>query len=238
MPDVIGASVLIVEDDAGVRDRVVDLLRLSGFKPRCAATREEIVQAVRQGDIDAIVLDLSLPGDDGIDVAKVVRELSGVPILMLTGRAGVRARVDGLEAGADDYLVKPFHGEELTARLRAVLRRSLGRTESKVESGRSLTLGDVRLDRATGVLCGPLGETRCTELEGRLLYMLATGSGRMSREAIYREVFGRVWNPSDRSLDVHVARLRGKLDEVSRIKGMIVTLRGQGYEVRAQVSLA
>jgi two-component system, OmpR family, response regulator len=238
LPDhFLGAVVLVVEDDESVRERVAEILSMNGFVPRCASTRDAVLAELAKGELDAIVLDLSLPGDDGIQITKAVRGFSEIPILMLTGRAGVRARVTGLDAGADDYLVKPFSDEELAARLRAILRRSRRVAAQIAAAHTRIMIGDAMLDLGTGVLKGPVGTARCTERESRLLHMLARSGGRMSRESIYRDVFGREWDPADRSLDVHVARLRSKLDAVSGSKGMIRTLRAQGYELRASVSV-
>ena len=118
------AFLLIVEDDPNVLELVSNTLLLAGYHVHSAITRTEVFSKLESGMCQAMVLDLGLPGDDGIQIARAVRERSAVPILMLTGRRGIHERVKGLEAGADDYLLKPFAPEELVARVRAVLRRA------------------------------------------------------------------------------------------------------------------
>ena len=228
---VIGQSILVIEDEPLVQERVVRALRHSGFFPMVALTRTEILEHVAAGNCAALVLDLGLPADDGINIAKAVRKISDVPILMLTGRAGIHSRVSGLEAGADDYLVKPYASEELIARLRAVLRRSRPPSSARV-SIRGVRLGKARLDFATGELVGPKGMSHLTARESRLLIVLCRASGVLSREATYREVFERDWDPGDRSLDVHVANLRRKLEATCGERSAIATIRGKGYELR------
>ena len=125
------AFLLLVEDDPNVLALVSSTLRLSGYHVRTAITRAEIFAQLDSGLCAAMLLDLGLPGDDGIQIARAVRERSAVPILMLTGRRGIHERVKGLEAGADDYLLKPFAPEELVARVRAVLRRAPKPAESR-----------------------------------------------------------------------------------------------------------
>ena len=227
----IGQSILVIEDEPLVQERVVRALRHSGFLPMVALTRKEILDHVSAGDCAALVLDLGLPGDDGINIAKAVRKISNVPILMLTGRAGIHSRVSGLEAGADDYLVKPYAPEELIARLRAILRRSQP-PASKGGAVRGVRIGKARLDVATSELAGPKGASHLTTREARLLVALCRASGVLSREATYREVFERDWDPGDRSLDVHVANLRRKLEAACDERTVIATIRGEGYELR------
>jgi DNA-binding response OmpR family regulator len=226
--------ILVVEDNPVVVELVSRTLRLSGYHVKVVATRALVLEQLAGGDCAAIVLDLGLPGDDGIQIARVVRERSNVPILMLTGRAGIHERVAGLEAGADDYLVKPFAPEELIARLRAVLRRmSKPRTEGEQLRELALRLGGTRVDLATGEARGPSGSARLTGHELRLLRALGRTDGPLGRAAAYREIFKREWDPQDRSLDVHVANLRRKLEAVSAAGGLICTVRGEGYELRS-----
>jgi DNA-binding response OmpR family regulator len=165
-----------------------------------------------------------------------LRERSDVPILMLTGRAAVRERVSGLEAGADDYIVKPFDSEELVARLRAVLRRK-PRAERRRARAVAILLGAGRLDLATREFAGPSGSEKLTEQETRLLRAMVDNDGPLARASAYGLVFGRKWEPTDRSLDVHVANLRRKLKAALGGRDPIATLRGKGYELSASASL-
>jgi len=233
----LGAMILVIEDEVHVRERVSRSLRQQGFQVEEADRRDKIFAVVDAGRCDAIVLDLSLPGDDGIDIAKVIRTRSDIPILMLTGRAGIHARVLGLEAGADDYLVKPFATEELVARVRAILRRTQKRSEP-LGQPIAIELGPVRLDLLSGVITGSGTSVHVTERESRLLLALARSKGILSREATYREVFQREWDAADRSLDVHITHLRRKLESAGAGSGGVIgTVRGQGYELRGPVQI-
>lgn len=231
----IGLPILVVEDEERVRDWVLNALRQAGFAVDVALARHDILERARSQACAAIVLDLGLPGDDGMNIARAVRQISPVPILMLTGRAGIHSRVAGFEAGADDYLVKPFAPEELVARLRAILRR-VPQVMAQ-EAARAVRLGSTRLDLATAELTGPRGTARLTAREARLVLALARSAGPLSREATYHEVFQRPWDPSDRSLDVHVANLRRKLEGVCEEPTVIAAVRGQGYELRVSATI-
>jgi len=225
------AFLLLVEDDLIVLEEVSSTLRLSGYHIRTAITRAEVFAQLDSGLCAAMLLDLGLPGDDGIRIARAVRERSAVPILMLTGRVSIHERVEGLEAGADDYLLKPFAPEELVARVRALLRRAPKPAESRKREI-TLYIGEAQLDIATRELCGPQGNERLTEHEQRLLVALCRNVGTLGRAAAYRDVFQREWDPQDRSLDVHVSNLRGKLMNAGSTPGTIATVRGKGYQLR------
>ena len=226
----IGATILVVEDEPHICEHVVRSLQQQGFATVIASSREDIFKAIEVGNCAALVLDLGLPGDDGVNIAIAIRERHDLPILILTGRGGIHARVAGLEAGADDYLVKPFAPEELVARLRAILRRS--RTPAAApKMPTSLTLGHAYLDLVSRKLTGTQGTTTVTELESRLLLLLARSPGALSREAIYRDIFSRNWDSVDRSLDVHIAHLRGKLRKICSGDDIIATVRGGGYKL-------
>lgn len=227
------ALILVVEDDDFTRDSIVRSLHSGGFRTQCCLRRADILAQVGEGSCAALLLDLGLPGDDGVSIAAEVRAGFGIPILMLTGRVGIQERVRGLEAGADDYLLKPFARDELIARMRAVLRRaSMPPTASRQSVEVAAQVGDARLVLATRALTGPLGVQRLTERETRLLVTLCRTTGPLSRSMSYRALFQRDWDPLDRSLDVHVSNLRRKLQAVSGIPGIVATLRGEGYELR------
>ena len=227
----IGVPILVIEDEPAVCEQVMRILRQNGFRPEAVLTRKKILGHVEAGTCAALVLDLELPRDDGVSITKAVREVSDIPILMLTGRAGIHARVTGLEAGADDYLIKPFAPAELVARIRAILRR-VPRAGMKEGPVRAVRLGAARLDLASGELSGPRGVVHLTARESRLLVELCRSVGPLSREATYREVFQRTWDPADRSLDVHVANLRRKLESTCEERQIIATVRGEGYELQ------
>ena len=235
-PSALGVTILVVEDEPVILERIANRIRQAGYGVETALTRIDIMAALDAGRIGAIVLDLGLPGDDGIAIARAVRERSDVPILMLTGRAGVRSRVEGLEAGADDYLVKPFAPEELEARLRAMLRRA-SVAAPPAPKARTLVVGSARLDCANGVIIGPRGQAHLTSREVGLLLALSRSTGPLARKAAYREIFGREWDPTDRSLDVHIANLRRKLESACSEQAIIGTVRGAGYELQLPFSV-
>jgi DNA-binding response OmpR family regulator len=228
--------VLVVEDDPTIRATILRCLRGFGFDARSSVDRAEILGQVAAGACAAILLDLGLPDDDGIEIARAIRGTSAIPILMLTGRARISERVAGLEAGADDYIVKPFAEDELVARLRAVLRRA-PRPAASPAGGGSYRIGDVVIAFEARELAGPRGRERLTAQELRLLRALIDGGGTLGRSAAYRFVFQRDWQPTDRALDVHVANLRRKLVRAGGASGAIVTLRGQGYLLRGAVAV-
>ena len=232
-----GSFVLVVEDEPAIQAMIARTLRQHGYQPRLALRRGEVLALAGDEACAAVLLDLGLPDDDGIDIARALRERSDVPILMLTGRAAVRERVSGLEAGADDYIVKPFDSDELVARLRAVLRRK-PRAERRRARAVAILVGAGRLDLATREFAGPSGREKLTEQEARLLRAMVDNDGPLARASAYGMVFGRSWEPTDRSLDVHVANLRRKLKAALGGEDPIATLRGQGYELRAPSSIA
>jgi two-component system phosphate regulon response regulator OmpR len=232
-----GASfVLVVEDEPTIQALIARTLRQHAFQARIALRRDEVLALAGDEACAAVLLDLGLPDDDGMDIARALRERSDVPILMLTGRAAVRERVSGLEAGADDYIVKPFDSEELVARLRAVLRRK-PRAERRRARAVAILLGAGRLDLATREFAGPSGSEKLTEQETRLLRAMVDNDGPLARASAYGLVFGRKWEPTDRSLDVHVANLRRKLKAALGGSDPIATLRGKGYELSAPASV-
>jgi DNA-binding response OmpR family regulator len=229
-------AVLVVEDDPTIQARIARCLKLYGYRVRTALRRDEIFGAVDSRSCEAIVLDLGLPGDDGVEIARALRLRSEIPILMLTGRAGIHERVAGLEAGADDYIVKPFADEELVARLRAVLRRA-PRVATRVATPHTLRVGQSVISFEAREIAGPAGRQRLTEQELSLLRALADSDGVLGRVAAYRFVFQRDWEPSDRALDVHVANLRRKFKLAGGDPEAIATLRGQGYQLRGAVAI-
>ncbi|NJD87776.1 MAG: response regulator transcription factor [Betaproteobacteria bacterium] len=228
--------IVVLEDDAEMYSVIQRALARHGYRVSPVADRAALLAALEGGDVDCIVLDLGLPGDDGMDVARSVRRVSRVPIIMVTGRASVEERVEGLGAGADDYLPKPFAVAELVARVRAVLRRS----ENPAAPGRveiAVRAGEARLDLATRALRGPAGEDWLTEREAAILLALARAGTVVPREALYREAFGREWNPLDRSLDTHVSNLRQKLAACSGEPRPIEASRGTGYRLAVEARI-
>jgi DNA-binding response OmpR family regulator len=197
--------------------------------------RRDLFEAVESRSVHAVILDLGLPGDDGIAIARELRRRSDIAMLMLTGRGGVEDRVLGLDSGADDYVIKPFEPDELLARLRSALRR---RPPRPAEGPVRLRIGTLDCDPRERVVRSADGrEQHLTERELDLLLLLARHAGHaVSREQLSREALGREWNPVDRSLDVHIAHLRGKLRQLAPQDSFVSSVRAGGYRLVADVA--
>jgi two-component system, OmpR family, phosphate regulon response regulator OmpR len=220
--------VLIIDDDEKLVELVRDYLAPHGFEVGAAHDGFAGLAAAARGEADVIVLDVMLPGIDGLEVCRRVRGSSDVPILMLTARGEETDRIVGLELGADDYLAKPFNPRELLARLRAVLRRAGARQPS----GARLEVGPLALDPATrqGLLRGR--EVELTTAEFDLLHLLLASAGRvLSRDQLMEQLHGTSWSYFDRSIDVLVSRLRQKLEDDPRHPALLKTVRGGAYQL-------
>ena len=225
--------ILIVEDEPAIRDMVAFALRKADYEPAHAGDAREASLAIAERVPDLILLDWMLPGTSGLEMARRLRKddlTRAVPIIMLTARGEENDRVNGLEAGVDDYVVKPFSARELLARIKAVIRRS----GSADEDG-SVSLGGLRIDGAAHrVFAGdtpvPIGPT-----EYRLLHFFMTHAERVySRAQLLDNVWGGNVYVEERTVDVHIRRLRKTL-EPFRLDGLVQTVRGSGY--RFSVSL-
>ena len=220
-------SILVVEDELKVAEAIQAGLRLEGYDVALARTGEDGLRAAA-GPFDLVVLDLMLPGCDGLDVLARVRARGcAVPVLVLTARDTIEDRVDGLDAGADDYLVKPFAFPELVARIRALLRRG------KPDAALRLHLGDLDVDRVARTVVRGSQRIDVTPREFDLLeYLLRHQRTLVSREMIAREVWREPnrGTPLDNVIDVHIARLRRKVDQGFAVK-LIHTVRGVGFIV-------
>ncbi|HEY2260033.1 MAG TPA: response regulator transcription factor [Solirubrobacteraceae bacterium] len=221
--------VLVVDDDRRLRDVLRRALMLSGYEIRLAETGSEALAEVSAGVPDAVVLDVGLPDIDGLEVCRLLRrERNRVPVLMLTARDAVSDRIDGLDAGADDYLIKPFDIDELKARLRALLRRAGG--EGDIEGG--LCFAALRLDPARhGAIVGE-SFIELTRTEYQLLELLMLNPRRvLPHSLIYDRVWGYDFGPTSNALRVYVGYLRRKLEDAGA-PSMIHTVRGVGYALR------
>lgn len=227
--------ILVVDDDAELRSLLRSYLGEQGY----AVTAVEDGQAMRRSlvasDFDLVILDLMLPGDDGLALCRELRTRSKIPILMLTARGDELDRIIGLEMGADDYLPKPFHPRELLARIRSILRRLQdlqGERPARALcfSGWTLDIGQRHLLGADGVAV-PLSTG-----EFRLLQALAENANRvLSRDRLMDVLSGREAGPFDRSVDVMISRLRRRLGDDAREPALIKTIRNEGYLLAAQV---
>jgi two-component system, OmpR family, response regulator MprA len=217
------SRVLIAEDDRAVRESVERALSYEGYEVITAPEGSEAIQRALNDKPDAIVLDVMMPNVDGLEVAKRLRAVGmTTPILMLTARAEVKDRVAGLDAGADDYLVKPFDLDELLARLRALLRRTTFQSDV-------LRVADLALDPAAREVRRGNEIIDLTKTEFTLLELLMSNAGIvLSRSQIYEKVWDYDFGPSSNSLEVYVGYLRRKIGEPK----LLHTVRGVGYVVR------
>jgi DNA-binding response OmpR family regulator len=221
----VGPRVLLIEDDARLAGMVSEYLGEAGFHVTAAADGRSGLERLAHEPFDALVLDLTLPDMDGLEVCRRVRAKSDTPVLMLTARGDAMDRVVGLELGADDYLPKPFEPRELLARLRAVLRRGQPRRpEAVLRFGRLEIDRDARLVRLDGA------ERALTSHQFALLAALAEKAGRvLSRDALMDLVKGEALEAFDRSIDVHISRIRAAIEDDPRRPRRILTVRGAGY---------
>ena len=220
--------ILIVDDDRALRDALRRTLVLGGYETLFAGGGEEALARVAESAPDAVVLDVGLPDLDGLEVSRRLRAAGNrVPILMLTARDAVGDRIDGLDAGADDYLVKPFDVGELKARLRALLRRSSGAADPE-----TLVFDELRLDSARhGVRVGERF-AELTRTEYLLLELLMLNARRVLPHAlIYERVWGYDFGPASNALRVYVGYLRRKLEAIGA-RPLVHTVRGVGYVLR------
>jgi two-component system, OmpR family, response regulator MprA len=221
-------KLLVVEDDAHVREAVARALRFEGYDVHTAVDGNEALVRAIELEPDAILLDVLMPGTDGLAVCRRLRERGDqTPILMLTARHEVNDRVAGLDAGADDYLVKPFALDELLARLRALLRRTSISGEAGV-----LRAGDLSLDPQRREAWRGSRELGLTKTEFDLLeLLLANAEIVVTRETIYERIWGFDFETSSKSLDVYIGYLRRKTEADGEPR-MIRTIRGVGYTLR------
>jgi two-component system response regulator MprA len=220
---------LVVDDDRALRDVLRRSLALAGYDIRLAQDGSTALSEVSASVPDAVVLDVGLPDIDGLEVCRLLRrEGNRVPVLMLTARDAIADRIDGLDAGADDYLVKPFDIDELKARLRALLRRAGG--EADAEGG--LSFGELRLDPSRhGVVVGE-SFTELTRTEYQLLELMMLNPRRvLPHSLIYDRVWGYDFGPTSNALRVYIGYLRRKLEDAGA-SSEIHTVRGVGYSLR------
>ena len=225
-----GTRILTVEDDERIRTSVRLALEDEGWTVEEAASGEDALNAFTAQAADVVLIDIMLPGIDGFDVCRSIRRVSDVPIVMVTARADTHDVVAGLEAGADDYLTKPFAPKELSARIRALLRRA----RSTDPATPHLVFGDLEIIPEEGVVRLAGDEVHLTKTEFRLLVELATNPGRvLSREVLLERVWGYGYFGDGRLVDVHVRRLRTKIEPDAANPRYVVTVRGLGYKLQS-----
>jgi DNA-binding response OmpR family regulator len=224
--------ILIVEDETPMRTALRDVLEAEGYRVLTAADGESGLQRAIEEKPDLILLDIMMPKLDGYEVCAELRRLANpVPVLMLTAKGQVEDRVTGLDAGADDYLVKPFSTEELLARVRALLRR----VRRQARSARRLKLGEVEIDLARQTAVRRRKEIHLTAKEFAMLRLMAEVPGEpVTRERFLDAVWGYAAFPTTRTVDNHIASLRGKLEPNPDQPRWIKTVHGVGYKLETQ----
>ncbi|MGD9804291.1 MAG: response regulator [Hyphomicrobiaceae bacterium] len=237
-------AILVVDDEEPVRALLRDCFELEGYAVEEAGDTASAMRALDATPLQLVTLDLNLGGDNGLELARRIRERCNVPIVMITGKGDTIDRVVGLELGADDYIAKPFHVREVLARVRAVLRRyeAGAPTEAMipVAASEAWVFEHWRLDVGQRELKSTTGETReLTTAEFDMLLMFVRRPRRvLSRDNIMDLLKGHEWSPLDRSIDTLVARLRRKVEETPDAPRLIKTVRGVGYVFAAEVRKA
>jgi two-component system OmpR family response regulator len=232
--------ILLVEDDREISTLVSRFLRNNDFRVKAVANGKEMDVALRDGRFDLIVLDLMLPGEDGLSLCRRLRSDGSIPIIMLTAKAEEIDRILGLEMGADDYLVKPFNPRELLARIRAVLRRAQAQAQPEIGDIVALRFAGWTLDKAVRRLFNPAGErVALTGAELDLLLAFCERPRRvLSRDQLLDLTQGRTAGPFERSIDVLVSRLRQKMERNPREPELIQTIRSGGYMFSPEIETA
>ncbi|WP_375399306.1 MtrAB system response regulator MtrA [uncultured Amnibacterium sp.] len=220
--------ILVVDDDTALAEMIGIVLTTEGFEPSFCADGGEAMDLFRVLDPDLVLLDLMLPGMDGIEVCRAIRTDSGVPIIMLTAKSDTTDVVEGLESGADDYIVKPFDPKELVARIRVRLR------PVTAAPGTLLRIGDLTLDAAGHEVRRGGTPIALTPLEFDLLYALAAKPHQVfTREMLLEQVWGYHYKADTRLVNVHVQRLRAKVEQDPEQPRIVSTVRGVGYRAGA-----
>ena len=221
--------ILTVEDDERIRTALRLALEDEGWEVDEVASGEEALAAFSRVPADVVLVDIMLPGIDGFDICRAIRKSSDVPIVMITARLDTHDVVAGLEAGADDYLTKPFAPKELSARIRALLRRA----RASDAGGDQIVFNDLEILPDEGIVRISGTEAHLTKTEFRLLVELASNPGRIfSREVLLERVWGLGYFGDGRLVDVHVRRLRTKIEPDPANPRHVVTVRGLGYKLQ------
>ena len=217
--------ILLIDDDSRLAAMVSEYLGAAGYRVTIASNGMHGLEQLGAAPFDALVLDLSLPDMDGLDVCRRLRARSDLPVLMLTARGDAMDRIVGLEIGADDYLPKPFEPRELLARIKALLRRANRQVRDSL-----LRFGRLEIDRDARAVRVEGKERAITSFQFALLVALAENAGRvLSREALMDLMKGEKLEAFDRSIDVHVSRIRAVIEDDPKKPRRIITVRGAGY---------
>lgn len=227
--------IVIVDDEEAIRKRLAQYLKKEGYRTTAAADGTELRALVDSDSIDLVILDLMMPGEDGLSLTRYLREQTEVGILILTGKGDAVDRVVGLEMGADDYLAKPFDLRELLARVRSILRRAAPKPDASAaspaaEPSNTYRFGRWSLDTDRMELSEDGAAHHLTTAEYKLLAALVENAGRpLNRDRLLDVLSGRDWSPYDRSIDIHISNLRKKIEDNPKKPAFIKTVRGAGY---------
>jgi DNA-binding response OmpR family regulator len=236
------AQILIVDDDVRICRTLRQYLKREGYHVSIATNGDEMWNHFEKDQPDVILLDVVLPGDDGITLARELRKISDVGIIMLTGKDDPVDQIIGLEMGADDYVTKPFDERQLLARIRSLLRRRTSpasRTIAETEEGdQKVHFDGWEMDLFSHELISPSGErTELTSHEFRLLEIFVRNPGGvLNRDQIMQRLYGRDWSSNDRSVDVLIGKLRKKIEKDSSQPKLILTIRNFGYKFAGRIS--
>jgi two-component system OmpR family response regulator len=232
------SRVVVVEDDPEISQMMTNCMTDHGFEVAAARSGRDLDRVMSGGKIDCVILDVGLPGEDGLSICRRLRGKSSVPIIMVTGRGSETDRIVGLELGADDYLPKPFNPRELVARVRAVMRRSAGAEQTQAQVTQTLVFEGWRLDMARRQLFTPEGAPRSlTSGEFNILSIFCQNARRvLSRDDLLDLLHGRAAAVFDRSIDVQISRLRRKIETNLKDPSFIKTVRYGGYFFTPQVT--
>lgn len=227
-------KILVCDDEADIRDMLREYLSKRGYQVLTASSSTELLEALEVGPVDLILLDINMPGQDGLTTLRNLRADDQTPVVMLTAAGEVMDRILGLEMGADDYLGKPVDLRELEARIKAVLRRKVEPATpvaTGVGAGTTAAFGSFTLDLSAAKLLAEDGdEVPLTAMEFNLLKVFAENRGRvLNRDQILEQAHDRSWDPFDRSIDIRISRLRRKIEANPQKPSIIRTVRGIGY---------
>lgn len=228
------SHIAVVDDEPDIRETLQEYLELHGYRVTCADGGPGFRQIVRDEEIDLAILDISMPGEDGLSLARFIREDTDIAIIMLSTKSDTIDRIVGIEIGADDYLAKPVDLRELLARVSAVLSRyglATPPVDLKATPQNRIQIGDCQLDTDSRQLFNADGNLiKITALEFELLKVFAERPNRvLSRDQLFNLVYDRDWDPNDRSIDLRIGRLRRKIEKDPAKPRVIKTVHGAGY---------
>ncbi|NIE75281.1 response regulator transcription factor [Pantoea sp. Tr-811] len=224
-------TLLVVDDDDEIRELLCDYLADAGYTVLAAADGEQMREQLANAKVELVVLDLMLPGEDGLSLCRQLQATPGLAVIMLSAKGSTLDRIIGLEVGADDYLAKPFEPRELIARIKAVLRRPQRLDKDAEPAAEARHFSGFSLDAVKRLLIRPDGEAlTLPRSDYRVLHELLEAKGRVvSRDQLTRSAFGREHHPDDRSVDMCISRLRQQLRHAPNGAAQILTIRNEGY---------